>query len=159
MTALLLTGMSGTGKSSVLDELSARGFTTVDTDTEEWSEWVEDADGSPDWVWREDRISMLLAAPSDGPVFVAGCKSNQGKFYDRFAEVVLLSAPADVLLARIAARSSNDYGKEPEQWSEIVLYLATVEPLLRSSCTAEIDATRPLIEVTDEVVRLATAAR
>lgn len=32
MTAVLLTGMSGTGKSTVIGELARRGFAAVDTD-------------------------------------------------------------------------------------------------------------------------------
>jgi len=159
MTALLLTGMSGTGKSSVLRELSSRGFLAVDTDTDEWCEWVADADGSADWVWREERIAELLAHRPDGPIFVAGCKSNQAKFYDRFDEVVLLSAPEEVLAARIANRDTNNYGKAPGQWAEILFYIKTVEPLLRSTCTAEIDATQSLIEVTEQVIGLALRAR
>lgn len=41
---------------------------------------------------------------------MSGTVSNQGRFYDRFDAVVLLSAPADVLLDRISSRATNDYG-------------------------------------------------
>ena len=36
MVAVLLTGMSGAGKTSVLAELARRGFETVDTDDGDW---------------------------------------------------------------------------------------------------------------------------
>jgi dephospho-CoA kinase len=39
MRRVLVTGMSGTGKSSALAELRRRGFETVDTDEPEWTEW------------------------------------------------------------------------------------------------------------------------
>jgi dephospho-CoA kinase len=42
---------------------------------------------------------------------VQGCLRNQGKFYDRFDAVVLLSAPAEVMLDRIARRTTNDFGR------------------------------------------------
>ncbi len=32
--------MSGTGKSTLIGELAARGYKAIDTDTDEWSEWV-----------------------------------------------------------------------------------------------------------------------
>lgn len=41
MKRVLITGMSGTGKSAVIRELAARGFRAVDIDTPEWSHWVD----------------------------------------------------------------------------------------------------------------------
>jgi GTPase SAR1 family protein len=38
---VLLTGMSGTGKSTLIGELVARGFKAVDLDEDGWSEWVD----------------------------------------------------------------------------------------------------------------------
>src|SRR5215469_11582320 len=38
---VLITGMSGTGKSSVIHQLAARGFDAVDLDCDEFSHWVE----------------------------------------------------------------------------------------------------------------------
>ena len=55
MKRVLLTGMSGTGKSTVIRELAARGYKAVNGD-DGWSE--EGPDG--DWVWREDRVQRLL---------------------------------------------------------------------------------------------------
>ena len=89
----------------------------------------------------------LLASHQQGHLFVAGCKTNQGKFYAQFDHIALLSAPADVLLARIAARTSNPYGKHPAERALILRDLAGVEPLLRATATIEIDATAPLSQV------------
>jgi hypothetical protein len=113
MTNVLITGMSGTGKSTILEILGTRGHRTVDTDTDRWSHWVALPDGSWDWIWREQAIADLLAGHHASNLFVAGCKSNQARFYPQFDHIVLLSAPADVLLARIAARMNNPYGKRP----------------------------------------------
>jgi predicted ATPase len=46
MRAILVTGMSGTGKSTALQELRQRGFEAVDTDEPGWTEWRDDDDGS-----------------------------------------------------------------------------------------------------------------
>jgi dephospho-CoA kinase len=146
---ILVTGMSGTGKSSALGELARRGFRTVDTDE---SGWKEPRGGEE--VWREERIAELLASPGDRPLFVSGCVSNQGPFYDRFEAVVLLSAPADVLLQRLESRTTNDFGKTPGERERILADLAEVEPLLRATCTHELDATRPLEEVVEELVAI-----
>jgi adenylate kinase family enzyme len=67
MKRVLITGMSGTGKSKLTCELAARGYKAIDTDTDEWSEWVTaaglpDQSGvleEPDWIWHENRIQCL----------------------------------------------------------------------------------------------------
>jgi len=149
MPKVLVTGMSGTGKSAALDLLGQRGHRVVDTDTDEWSRWVTLPDGSADWIWREDAIARLLASHDKGHLFVAACKTNQGMFYPRFDHIALLTAPAEVLLARIAARTSNPYGKSPGERALILRHLAEVEPRLRATATIVIDAAAPL----DQVVR------
>lgn len=152
MRRVLVTGMSGTGKSSALEALARRGFRTVETDVGGWSEWVDGDD--PGWFWREDRMAELLAAEGERTLFVSGCVPNQGRFYDRFDAVVLLSAPADVLLERIATRTTNGYGKSPEERELVLHHLRTVEPLLRATCTHELDASRPLEEIVDELAEI-----
>jgi shikimate kinase len=131
---VLVTGMSGTGKSSLLAQMSRRGFLCIDTDYDDWT--------LPDGSWDEERMKALLAAQAE--VIVSGTVENQRRFYDRFDHVVLLSAPLAVLLARVAARTTNPYGKTAEEQGEIERCLTDVEPLLRLGATVEFDATLPL---------------
>ena len=70
-------------------------------------------------------------------LFVAGCEENQVRFHPRFDLIILLSAPAEVLLTRIAERSGNPYGKRPDERALILEHLAVVEPLLRATATLE----------------------
>jgi thymidylate kinase len=154
MSKVLVTGMSGTGKSSALRLLAARGRQTVDTDTDEWSYWVTLPDGSPDWIWREDAISDLPRSHVGGSLFVAGCKTNQGPFYAEFHHVALLSAPVDLLFARIAARSDNPYGKTSAEREMILRHVVEVDLLLRASATIEIDASAPLEDVVSQLEQL-----
>jgi shikimate kinase len=155
MTRVLVTGMSGTGKSTALAELARRGFRVVDTDSREWSEWVPlPGDAVGEWLWREDRMAELLLPDEEGTLFVSGCASNQGRFYHRFDAVVLLSAPPEVLLGRIEDRTTNNYGRGPGERERILSDLATVEPLLRATCTHELDATRPVEEVVEALVAI-----
>jgi len=156
VTRVLVTGMSGTGKSTVLVELAKRGHRVVDTDYAGWSEDVRSPDGSgSERLWREDRMSALLAEDLAEPLIVSGCTPNQGKFYDRFDAVVLLTLPVDVLLERVASRVTNTFGKNPAERDRIMRDLETAEPLLRATATAEIDGTQPLHEIVDAVEALA----
>ena len=143
--------MSGTGKSTALVELERRGFLVVDTDDPPWSEWSEADDG---YVWDEDLMADLLAGDDGHTLYVSGTVSNQGRFYARFDAVVLLSAPAEVLLRRIETRTTNDYGKATEERELILQHLAEVEPLLRTTCTHEIDATQPLSDIVAQLVEI-----
>jgi ketosteroid isomerase-like protein len=138
--------MSGTGKTTVLDELDLRGHTTVDTDYDGWV--------LSDGTWDEQRMDRLLSSQPD--VIVSGTVQNQGLFYDRFEHVVLLSAPVEVLIERVRSRSNNPYGKTSQEQAEIAGYAVTVEPLLRQGSTLELDARRPPSELADAVEELLT---
>jgi adenylate kinase family enzyme len=161
MSKILVTGMSGTGKSSALAELGRRGCRVVDTDDPGWREYREYAEIVDDlhrgeWLWIEERITGLLDSDDGRPLFVQGCVRNQTAFYDRFDAVVLLSAPADVMLDRIARRTTNDYGKTALERAMILADLTEVEPLLRAGCTHELDAGRPLDEVVADLMTIAS---
>ena len=119
--------MSGTGKSTVIRELATRGYKAVDTDYGRFSEQVpiendaalRDATPQYEWLWREDRIERLLSTEDADVLFVSGCVRNQLKFYPRFDHVILLSAPIEVMLSRLTARTTNPYGKRPDEQTEV----------------------------------------
>jgi dephospho-CoA kinase len=149
---VLLTGMSGTGKSSVVRDLVARGYKAIDTD-DGWSETQPDGRQ----LWREDAIRTLLAAEDAEVLFVAGCEENQTKFHAQFDEIVLLSAPMDTLVHRLAKRTTNSYGKEPEELRRFREDVETVEPQLRRIATHEVETTMPLDRVVTKILRLVGA--
>ncbi len=164
MKRILITGMSGTGKSSVIEELKQRGFDAIDTDSDAWCEWKTVAsveqpqETEQDWVWREDKITELLQQERYAPLFVCGCKSNQGQFYPLFNSVVLLSCPTPVLLDRVATRLTNDYGKSEVERARIVDHIEFVEPMLRAGCDVEFDTSSMTVQqLSNELIRLAEA--
>ena len=138
-----------------LAHLRERGFAVVDTDEPGWTEWSDDAGGH---VWREDRIAELLRGVGDATLYVSGAVSNQGRFSLSFDAVVLLSAPTEVLLKRIAHRTTNDFGKSASERATILRDLADVEPLLRAACTYELDATQPVADVVAQLIVIGAAA-
>lgn len=150
MKRVLLTGMSGTGKSSLIAELAARGYRAVDVGDPGWSEYGP----AGDWRWREDRIQDLLSTEEGECLFLSGCAENQVKFYPRFNHIVLLSAPTEVILHRLATRTNNPYGKHPDEVAAVLGYLKTVEPLLRRTAGHEIDTRAPLDEIVATLLNL-----
>jgi dephospho-CoA kinase len=144
--------MSGTGKSSVVGALAARGYKAIDTD-DGWSE------PSPDGRqrWREDAIAALLSTEDAEILFLAGCEENQVQFHARFDHIILLSAPPQTLVQRLAVRTGNSYGKAPGELSQVLQDIKTIEPLLRRVADHEIQTTMPLNDVVMTVLRLAGA--
>jgi shikimate kinase len=160
MKRVLLTGMSGVGKSAVLEELAARGYRAVDTDFGGLSEVVSVPPEEPtglgpgyDWVWREDRIQELLSTADTDVLFLGGCAPNQVKFYPQFEYIILLTAPVDVIIERLAMRTTNPYGKRPEVVARVLDLVQTIEPLLRSGCQHVVDTRDSLDQVVAKVLQ------
>src|SRR5258708_26479645 len=84
---VLLTGMSATGKSSVIHALSARGFKAVDTD-DGWCEPLPDGRQH----WREYAIDLHLEAHVPHPLFVPAREENQGRAHPRLPLPTFLNA-------------------------------------------------------------------
>jgi dephospho-CoA kinase len=141
MARILVTGMSGAGKTTVLNELRRRGHLTVDTDYDGWV--------LADRTWDESRMDGLLADHTN--VVVSGTVENQGRFYDRFDHIILLSAPLQVLIDRVSRRTNNPYGRTPDQQAEIATYVRTVEPMLRNGATLELDGQQPPADLADTI--------
>lgn len=163
MKRILVTGVSGVGKSTVVARLAELGHHAVDLDSPQWSEWVDSADGSgptpsqpgKDWQWREGRVRELLADDCDGVLFVSGCAPNLGVFRDRFTGVVLLSVPIEVMAERLTHRTTNTYGKDPEELARSLEFKESVEPLLRATSDLELDGTTPLAQLVTRIERFA----
>jgi shikimate kinase len=140
---VLLTGMSGTGKSALVRELRRRGYVAHDADDDGFSE--PRADGR--WGWRAELVADLLAQETEGLLFFAGCSEEQiGLPFDYR---VLLTAPRSVLIERLRTRGSNRYGGEDTELSQVLADLAEVEPLLRRSADLVLTTTAPPSQVAD----------
>lgn len=113
----LVTGNPGSGKSTLVRELSRRGLVALDAD--DLAFWA-DGDGRPvdepadaddawrlahQWVWSRSRI--VQAATTDG-TFVCGIARNQGEMLDLFDKVFLLAIDEDTQNARLARATSPD---------------------------------------------------
>jgi len=147
MKRVLLTGMSGTGKSTVIGKLASLGYKTVDTDDDGLSVWT-----GTEWLWDEDRIQWLLSTDDAEALFLSGTTRNQVTFYPQFDHVILLSAPVQVIVERLATRTTNDYGKHPEELAEVLGFQETIEPLLRRGASLEVDTSAPLDQVIETIL-------
>lgn len=148
MKRVLVTGMSGVGKSTVAGRLSELGYKVVDTDEGGFS--LVDERGEQHW--DVDRIRRLLATEDADVLFVVGADDAQAQFSSDFDHIVLLSAPRDVMLQRLASRTNNRFGKSSEDLAKFLADLEEYEPMMRRSATLEIDTSAPLDRVIDELL-------
>ena len=143
---VLLTGMSGTGKSTLVRGLRRRGYAAHDAD----DGFAEPrADGR--WGWRADLIAELLARAPDRLLFFAGCSEEQAEL--PFDYRVLLTAPRPVLVERLRTRTTNAYGRDPDELARVLADLVEVEPLLRRSADLVLTTTAPTAEIADVLLR------
>lgn len=153
MSHVLITGMSGVGKSTVLEALRARGLACIDMDDPHLS-YLDDAGHQH---WRVDALVPLLEAHPEQMMFVAGCAEEQAAVRDRFGAVILLSAPLEVMVERIHSRVHHAFGRHPAEMVRILEDVRLVEPMLRRSCTHEIVTTLPLASVVEQILEIASA--
>lgn len=148
MKRVLVTGMSGVGKTSVLEELRRRGYKAVDADYDGLSEFDENGT----WEWNESLVQEVLSTEDAEVMFFSGTSSKMRRFLPLFDHVVLLSAPAEVMVERLRTRTNNPYGQRPEEIAESLHYKETIEPILRTMATIEIDTTPALLDVVAAVL-------
>ena len=143
---VLITGMSGTGKSTLVLELRKRGNIAYDADDDGFSEPRRDGR----WGWRAEQVAELLSRSSDELLFFAGCSEEQAEL--PFDYRVLLTAPEPVVIERLRTRTNHTYGKG-EQLSQVLTDFAEVEPLIRRSADLVLTTTEPPASVADALLQ------
>lgn len=154
----LVEGVSTTGKTSVCRELQRRGEHAVNGDTE-LAYQGDPVTGEPTDVpahehhlWHVDRVEALVADRSRARTFLCGGSRNHGRFLGLFDEVFVLTVDEATLEERLAARPADEFGSDPEERELVRRLHRTHEDVPDGT---RIDATRPLAEVVDEILRRA----
>src|SRR5690625_7171975 len=113
MAVIFVTGLSGVGTSSALEQLGKEGYNVADTDYGYVKLVINE--GVEERVWDEEKITQLLEQYKQSHLFISGGYSNQGKFYKHFDYVVLLKGNLNVMLDRINKRTKHNYGIRTEE--------------------------------------------
>ena len=143
---VLVTGMSGSGKSALVKELRHRNHVAFDADDDGFT--TPSANGT--WAWNRDLIRSLFDEHADDLLFFAGCSDEQVDF--EFDFKVLLTAPVEVIVERLRERATNTFGKTQAERDRILADLEWVLPMLSASADLIIETTRPINEVADTVI-------
>jgi hypothetical protein len=168
MNAVMITGMSGAGKTTIAAVLAHRGLASIDADDDPLlarsvdpaGNVVEDPD-VPDfawlarhsWAWNPDRLDALIRAAGPATLYVCGGAANEIELADRFTQVFLLELDEPTMLARLDAPGrDNDWGRIGDTREYLRRRLPEYQDRLRASGAIPIDARRPLDHVVDAIL-------
>jgi broad-specificity NMP kinase len=156
----LIEGLSGTGKTSVCDELQRRGYQAIHGDRElayqgdpETGE-PTDTMAHEHHIWQVDNVEALIANQDEAATFFCGGSRNFAKFIDLFDGVFVLDVDLETLHRRLDERPDSEWGGGKPVERELIARLhRTKEDIPKDGVV--IDATAPVAEVVDAIVRKA----
>jgi hypothetical protein len=160
----LIEGLSGTGKTSVCNELQRRGYHAIHGDRELAyqgdPETGEPTDGlrHEHHIWHVDKVKALVANQDAAVTFFCGGSRNFSRFLHIFDGVFVLDVDLDTLNRRLDERPDDEWGGgKPTERALIVQWHQTKEDIPKNGTI--IDATAPIARVVDEIVRQSEAER
>lgn len=159
----LIEGLSGTGKTSVADELLRCGSHAVHGDRElacqgdqETGEPTEGG-GHEHHIWDVEKVKNLVADRKQAVTFFCGGSRNYSKFIDLF-DVVVLDVDLATLNRRLDERPDKARGGgKPVDRDRILRWHQAKEDVPAQGMV--VDATAPLEQVVDEILRRCQAER
>jgi broad-specificity NMP kinase len=166
MKNYLITGVAGTGKSTLAKELRRRGYAAYDTE-EGFSYYIDKRTGercaypkqpSPEWYENHERVfdekilMNLLKKHADETLFICSITANQAKFYPQFDKIFLLSAPDDVITHRLGTRTNNYFGRHPLDLQRVIGRHQQFDDELKALGAQPVDSTQPIEAVAGEIL-------
>jgi hypothetical protein len=168
-----VTGNAGAGKSTVCSLLKSKGELAVDADWDGYNHWVDRTSGlvvvdppdpvPPGWLdrygWQISRaeVEALAARSRDTTAFLCGGVENEVEVWDLFDLVVCLVVDSATLRHRLLTRTTNSYGKHPEELAAALDCNEDVATTYQGFGATIIDGSLPPGEVADAI--LAAAGR
>jgi broad-specificity NMP kinase len=152
----LIEGLSGTGKTSVCNELQRRGYHAINGDRE-LAYQGDPRTGKPldgfaheHHIWHVEKVREVVADQSQAASFFCGGSRNFANFIDLFDGVFVLDADLDTLNRRLAKRPEDEWGGKASEREMLARLHATKEDLPKTGIV--IDATMPIERVVDEIL-------
>lgn len=158
----LIEGLSGTGKTSVCDELQRRGYQAIHGDRElayrgnpETGEPTESI-GHEHHIWDVDKLKTLVANHEEPVTFFCGGSRNFAKFIALFDAVFVLEVDLDTLNRRLDERPDSEWGgNKPTDRDLIAQWHRSKEDVPPNGIP--IDATTSIPQVVDSILRYCEA--
>ena len=166
---ILLTGIAGTGKSTISKALAERGIRAIDLhDVPDLFFWQdkktkEKVEYAPvhdkGWFDTVDRVCDIekLKGIFDQYDVMAGTTSggNQKEFLALFDKIILLQADPETLVHRMQTRTNKSgYGKTQAEQEDNIEWQKEYDPLLISLGAIPVSTKGNLDEVVDRIIKI-----
>lgn len=163
----LIEGGSGTGKTTVAEELERRGYQVLHGDRT-LAYYGDPETGYPmltpqlggeadrirwgyeHWIWPLEKVNALIADQTSPISFFCGHSANSRQFTGLFDAVFVLEVDAEALRARLDTRPENEFGGRPIERDLVMRLHETKDDLPQDA--VKIDANMPVARVVDEIL-------
>ena len=152
----LVEGVSGTGKTTVCNELIRRGFHAIHGDRE-LAYQGDPETGKPldgltyeHHIWDVEKVRALVADKSHSVTFFCGGSRNFNRFIDLFDKVFVLDVDLETLNQRLFLRPDDEWGGRAIEREIIEKLHATKEDIPKNATI--IDATESISHVVDVIL-------
>lgn len=165
---IFITGIAGTGKTTVLSELQKHGYVVIDLDAtgicrwknKETQEFVEYGETGRDYEWLTkhgwycdvEKLKQIMSViREDEDVFVAGIAENIEEVSQEFDKVFIITASDTIVKERLNARTSNHFAKKEEEQDFVLEHSKKLLENIKDFI--EIDANKSPTEVAEEILK------
>jgi dephospho-CoA kinase len=169
--AVLITGVAGSGKSTVCKRLEELGYRALDIELVEGMYQMVDAIPGKAvnyentnlthvqghrWICNKERLEQLLRDNSNADiVFCCGSASNLGEILPIFDQIFLLEVSDETLTKRLSERGGGEFGRTPEIREQLLHWKAGYEERVRRWGATSIDTERGVDATVRQVLKLA----
>jgi dephospho-CoA kinase len=168
MSLIYITGVPGSGKTTVQKELERQAFEAYDIDQPRFGGPTNLVTGEPASIppleerssvwfkqheWRVSRTAVeeLKRQSEARMVYLCGTATTEHLIWDLFDKVLYLQVDEATLRTRLANRAGNDFGKSEEEVSMILERFREAQEKLKGLGVIMIDATKSLGETVDQI--------
>jgi len=167
--SIFITGVAGSGKSSICKELNRLGYEAYDIeelegmfkmvrkDTREGFEDYDNADiekvKNADWICDKNKLEELLQKQNTRIVFYCGGASNYNEIIPLFDQTILLKVSPEVVRKRLKSREgTDDMGNTAENREWVLSWKDWWENQMIEQGALVVDADGSPTEVTKKII-------
>jgi len=169
--SILITGISGTGKTTIAEEMKKRGFNAYSieddidglfdmyhTETKQKAtghfEQTLDNAKNHDWICDIKMLKELIEKNSNKTTYYFGVASNLKEIIPFFDELILLTANEECLRHRLTHRTTNDFGLTSDVQDWVFSWKDWFEDGVKDFHPIVIDTNKKLDNLVEEIAKI-----